>query len=214
MLGIFRMKFFAFYWTLPVPWAGFDQLPEDIDAAAEASRTIRYCRNLVQAHVRARGGRIIPGGEVARMELAPDRGSPELAAEFCALLDRAAAMGARVAIVDFSGHRGWRGHQHLAPLYGHPACEVIPAAPEDVHLAGFNPYDHFEAWRDRTKAQIADKPDHRSRIMAALAEIDATSFAARAKTLNALDLRTHTGKTWTAENLRKFMKAGQDDSPS
>ena len=31
----------GFYWTLPVPWAGFVELPEDIDAAAKASRTIR-----------------------------------------------------------------------------------------------------------------------------------------------------------------------------
>ena len=32
----------GFYWTLPVPWAGFTDLPKDIDAAVKASRTIRY----------------------------------------------------------------------------------------------------------------------------------------------------------------------------
>lgn len=205
------MDYFAFYWTLPVPWAGFDRLPKDVDAAAEASRTIRYCRDMVRMHVTKHGGQLVPGGEVAAIELAPDRGSPELAAEFATLLERASRRGARVAIVDFSGHRGWRGHQYLAQLYDHPACEVIPAAPEDVHLAGFNPYDHFEAWRGRTKARIADKPDHRSRIMAALAGIDGASFAIRAAALNALGLRTHTGKSWTADNLRKYVKAGQDD---
>jgi hypothetical protein len=32
----------GFYWTLPVPWAGFTALSRDVDKAAAQSRTIRY----------------------------------------------------------------------------------------------------------------------------------------------------------------------------
>ena len=31
----------GFYWTLPVPWAGFTHLPDAVEAAAKASQTIR-----------------------------------------------------------------------------------------------------------------------------------------------------------------------------
>lgn len=203
-----KQRYYAFYWTLPVPWVGFTSLPAGIDAAARASRTIRYCREKVRAHVSTHGGVLVPGGEVAMMELAPDRGSPEVGAEFARLLARAEREGAHVAIVDFSGHNSWRGHQYLAAHYDHPACELVPVSPDDVHLAGFNPFDHFEAWRERTRAKSAGKADHRARIIAALEEIDGTSLAARAGALNDLGLQTHTGKAWTADNLRKFLAAG------
>lgn len=210
LLGIFRMgqRYFAFYWTFPVPWVGFTQLPGDLEAAEEVSRTIRYSRALVRAHVKQLGGVLRPGDELARIELAPDRGSPEIGAEFAALLHRAEAEGALVAIVDFSGHQGWRGHQFLSAHYGHLCCELIRADHDAVHLAGFNPWDHFEAWRDRTRAKIAAKPGHRAQVLTALAEIEGGSFPDRAKALNALDLRTHGGKDWTADNLRKFVQAG------
>jgi hypothetical protein len=208
MLGIFRMgqTYFAFYWTFPVPWVGFTSLPGDLDEAAAASRTIRYSRQKARAHVAHQGGTMAPEGEVAIIELAPDRGSPEIGDAFRALLDKAATCGAKVVIVDFSGHNGWRGHQYLNQHYDDPCCEVVRAAYEDVHLTGINPYDHFEKWRDRTREKIAAKPDHRAAVLDALAEIDGVSFPARAVALNALGLRTHGGKLWTGDNLRKFLQ--------
>ena len=202
-----KQGYFAFYWTFPVPWVGFTSLPDTVDEAETISRTIRYSRAQVRAHVAQVGGEILPGGEVACIELAPDRGSPEIGAELERLLIWAEAAGAMVAIVDFSGHDGWRGHQFLSRHYDHPRCDVIRASYEDLHLAGFNAYDHFEGWRARTKAKIAAKPDHRARIVAALDEIDGGSLPARAEALNALGLKTHGGKGWTGENLRKFVKA-------
>ena len=38
----------GFYWTLPVPWAGFTALPEKIEDAAKVSRTIRYQMQLIR----------------------------------------------------------------------------------------------------------------------------------------------------------------------
>jgi len=201
-----KQGYFAFYWTFPVPWVGFTSLPDNVDEAAAISRTIRYSRAQVRAHVAQTGGEMLPGGEVARIELAPDRGSAEIGADFALLLSRAEAAGAMVAIVDFSAHDGWRGHQFLSRHYDHPRCDVIRASYEDLHLAGFNAYDHFEGWRTRTNAKIAAKPDHRARILAALAEIEGGSFSARAEALSALELKTHGGKEWTGDNLRKFLK--------
>ncbi len=42
----------GFYWTLPVPWAGFTELPKDVDRAAEFSRTIRYQREIIRRYAR------------------------------------------------------------------------------------------------------------------------------------------------------------------
>lgn len=202
-----KEKYFAFYWTLPVPWAGFTSLPGDVDEAAEISRTIRYQRERVRQHVRSRGAEIVTEGEMVRLELAPDRGSPEIAADFAELLDRAKAEGAMVAIVDFASHAGWRRHGRLLEHYRHPCCDRIEVSPEDVHLAGFNPYRHFEEWRERTQANIAARPDHRARILGALEGMEGGSFVTRAGALNALGLKTHGGRDWTADNLRKFVKA-------
>lgn len=203
-------EYLAFYWTFPVPWTGFRRLPAEIEDAARASRTIRHSRAMVQAFLSQSGGRLLPDGEIAVIELAPDRGSPELGEAFLHLLRRAEARRARVALVDFSGHRGWRSHQYLARHHDHPCCTLIPASLEDVHLSGFNPFDNFEAWRDRNRARIAGKPDHRQKVLEALLVLDGTSIAGRARALNDLGLATYTGKAWTAESLRKFLVAHSD----
>ena len=60
------------YWTLPVNWADFRDLPvEDIDAAAAASKTIRYQRECVRRYVRDEGGEL--AAEIAFMETRTDR---------------------------------------------------------------------------------------------------------------------------------------------
>ena len=200
-----RQGYYGFYWTLPVPWYGFVRLSSRPAIAARQSRTIAYCRNRVRAHVRQAGGRML--GEVALMEAEPDRGSPELAAEFRRLLDKAQREGARVAVVDFSDHRNWRRHWELSRHYEHPACDVIEADPAEVQLSHFNPWAHFEEWRERTRANIAGKGDHRAQILAALETVEG-SFPVRAAALNLMELKTHGGKPWTGDNLRKFLQAG------
>ena len=47
------------YWTLPVNWAGFRDLPPSVGAAAAASKSIRDQRERVQRHVRETGGHLI-----------------------------------------------------------------------------------------------------------------------------------------------------------
>lgn len=66
-------QYFGFYWTLPVPWVGFTSLPDNVDEAEAASRTIRYSRQSVKAFVKEQGGTLVSGGEKVCMELSPDR---------------------------------------------------------------------------------------------------------------------------------------------
>lgn len=199
-------RYFGFYWTLPVPWVGFTSLPDNVDEAEAASRTIRYSRQSVKAFVKEQGGTLVSGGEKACMELSPDRVSREFADEFESFLDRAEREGARVAVVDFAGRRGGRAHQYLSRLYDHPLCDVIPIDHEAVHHAGMNPFMHFAEWRLRTQEKIAGKKHHREQVLATLDEMEGGTLSGRANALNGMGLRTHGGKPWTADNLRKFLK--------
>ena len=70
-----KKSYVALAWTRPVPWAGFDRLSSDIDAAAMQSRTIRYQRDLIRQYVREVQG--VLETEVVLLELAPDRATPE-----------------------------------------------------------------------------------------------------------------------------------------
>lgn len=208
MLGIFRMgqKYYAFYWTFPVPRVGFRTLPAGVDAAAAASKTIRYCRDRVRSYVRARGGTLSPEDEISTIELKPDRGSRTIALEFAALLRRAHREGSLVAIVDFSAHRSWRGHQYLEKFYCHPACAVIKVSADDAERSGFSPYLHFQGWREEERQKRNGKSEHRAHIVRALLETNEQTSHGRAMFLNANGFRTHGGREWTGDNLRKFLK--------
>lgn len=204
---IFRMlqPYYAFYWTYPVPWAGFRRLSRDIEKAAEQSLTIRYSRAAVHAHLSQIGGQLLPHGEVVRLERYADRGSQRLGDQFRDVLLKAEGVGAMVAIVDFSKFDGWRANHFLEDWYEHPNCDPIPIAYDAVHYEK-NPFDHFRRRRDEQTAHRAEKDQHRSEIFAALEAINASSWPKRAASLNALGLRTYTGLSWNEENLRKFVK--------
>ncbi|MFN7159798.1 MAG: hypothetical protein ACK4MR_14075, partial [Erythrobacter cryptus] len=62
-----KRKAVGFYWTLPVPWAGFTKLPADIEAAARGSRTIAYQRALIHAFAAAEGYALVE--EAAFLEI-------------------------------------------------------------------------------------------------------------------------------------------------
>ena len=206
-LGIFRMnnRYFAFYWTLPVPWVGFTKLSANIEKAVTESRTIAFQRAVVQRHIHRVGGIIIPQNEVAILETWPDRGSFEIGQEFHRLLEKAEKSDALVAIVNLAGQDGWRSHQFIAEHFGHRCCDQIDAPVEDELGASFNPYQHFREWRQATREKINTKHSHRQSVFSALEGISASTLADRAASLNALELLTHNGKNWTADNLRKFI---------
>ena len=71
--------YIGFYWTLPVNWAGFRRLPQNIDDAAATSRTIRYQRELIRRYVAEDKGTLLD--EIAFIDVQPDRATDMIEAE-------------------------------------------------------------------------------------------------------------------------------------
>ena len=192
------MAYFGIYWTFPLPWKGFLHLPEDAAAAAGASRTIRYQREVIHRHARQTGQPV--EAERAFLESAPDRGSSEMVAEIVAALGKRPDL--TPVMVDFSHASNWRPHYQLISAMQELHADLIPA--EDLLQDGFSfrPVEHFRSWSRATRDHAAAKSEHRATILAAVAS------GADAEALNGMGLFTHTGRCWTRDNLRKFLKAG------
>ncbi len=200
------MNYIGFYWTLPVPWAGFTDLPKDPDAAAGMSRTIRYQVERVRRWVKENGGQLV--AEEVFLELAPDRGSEQIIPVIDRLLSRARTEGARVVLVDFAAAFHWRRHGALwARLDDHRIC--VPLDPAPIYLDGkeFDPVRHFRGWRAAEAAHAADKPGRRAASAAAAWALreKGKTHADIAGELNARGDMTPTGRAWTAENVRKLL---------
>ena len=122
-------RFVGFYWTLPLPHLGFTKLPKDVEAAAAASRTVRYQRERVQRHVAEQDGELVH--EAVWIELAPDRGSPYVEAELREALDRCREARAELLYVDFAERHGWRPHQQLKTCLDALAGDAVHHRPLD-----------------------------------------------------------------------------------
>ena len=203
-----KRKAVGFYWTLPVPWAAFAKLPEDIERAAQASRTIRYQRALIQRFAAEEHFEIVH--EAAFLEVEPDRGS-----EFIkGALDKAAAkcrqFGAILLFVDFSGAQGWRSHAPMLDWLRAADIETLPIEATDEMMDGhiFDPHQHFAQWRHRQREWVQDKGERRARALRRAGELqdEGLSHAAIAMRLNDEGVRSLSGKPWSGEGVRKFLK--------
>lgn len=215
--------FVGFYWTLPVPRFGFTKLPETAEEAAAESRTIRYQRELVRRYAVERcGGRIV--GEVPWMEERPDRGGHFAEAYLEKAYAICRAEGATLVYVNFGERYGWRKHMELHALLKNAPVECIALAPSDIEIDGecFNPVHHFQDWRDRLdQLRLAprEKEDYAKRILALIApylppERSIPDYAAAARFLADQNALTTTGKPWTADSLRMFLRKYSQPYPS
>ena len=82
-------------------------------------------------------------------------------------------------------------------------AEFLPAETAFLDGQQFDPIQHFRNWTERWSEHAGSKEKHRETILAALKDAPSTGHAAY---LNGLGLLTHTGKGWTTDNLRKFLK--------
>lgn len=214
LLGIFRSKgeqlkktAVGFYWTLPVPWAGFAKLPSSVDAAAEASRTIRFQRELIRQYAGENG--LVIAHEAAFLEIDPDRGSDLVHAA----LDRAAAecrrLGAILLFVDFSSVQGWRSHEPMMTWLREADVDALPIDAVAITMDGvsFDPHDHFSDWRARQREWIDAKPERAAKALAMISALVAMGMknAEIAQSLNEANVRSLSGKPWSADGVRKFM---------
>lgn len=200
------MNYLAFYWTLPVNWAGFTTLPKDAGEAAKASRTIRYQVERVRRWVKDEKGVLLR--EVVFMETRPDRGTKAIQSEIAKLLAEAQKKAAEVVLVDFAQAFGWRPHGPLFDMIGKAQnCALLPPEPALIDGKWWNPIEHFRAWREVDYAHQRVKEDLKGAALFAMARLkaDGASYAAIAAQLNAMEMKTVNGRAWTGENVRKFM---------
>ena len=201
-------KFIGFYWTLPVPWAGFADLPESVEEATAKSKTIRYQRERVRTWVRDQKGQLIE--EKAFLELSPDRGTEQILPEIERLIIKGQKEGASLVLVDFSEAFGWRRHGLLYSRLGNEKfCVCLDPVPVLIDGVEFDPVSHFRAWRQVDYARISSKPEREEQIRRVIHDLKEghSSLTEMVETLNKDGIRTPTGKLWTDDNLRKFLKA-------
>ncbi len=203
-----RRKAVGFYWTLPVPWAGFTNLCEgDIEEACRRSRTIRYQREACRRHAHECKVEIIH--EIAFLEIEPDRGTEHIEGPLKKIAPLCRAQDADVLYVDFKVLEGWRRNEALYAAAAALGLRLDPVFPERLPLDGgwFDPSGHFSDWRERQREWMAGKA---ARIAAAQSRATALRAAGAknpeiARQLNEESLRSATGKPWTAENVRKLL---------
>ncbi len=203
----------GFYWTLPVPWAGFAALPPDIDEAAKLSRTIRYWLLAIRACAKAEAYRLIH--EEALLELEPDRGTDIILVPLAKVERLCRANGAVLLYVDFREVQGWRRLGFLNDWMKRTGIRTEPIPPEAMPIDGktFDPQAHFTDWRQRQHEWMEHKA---ARAEAGLGRArrlrnDGLSYPAIAQRMTAEGLPSLTGKACTAENLRKFMEKMEND---
>lgn len=203
------MHFLAFYWTLPVKWAGFTQLPKTADEAAKASWTIRYQVERVRRWVKSEKGTLLR--EAVFMDTAPDRGTHAIQSEIGALLAEANKMDAELVLVDFAQAYGWRPHGPLFEMMGDAKnCVLLPPEPIRIGDEDYNPVEHFRQWREIEYLRHAEKDDLKRVILSTMTNLKAegASYVSIAIRLNDMGVTTLNGRAWTADNVRKFMAKG------
>lgn len=203
------MDYLGFYWTLPVTWAGFRTLPKEADAAAKASRTIRYQVEVVRRWVKAEKGTLLR--EVVFMDIRPDRGTDAIRGEIGKVLAEATRRQAEVVLVDFSQAFGWRPHGPLFDMIDAAGnCVLLPPEPQVIDGKPWDPVTHFRTWREVDQAHQMAKAGQKDAALSAMTDLKAggASYSAIAASLNDLGLKTVNGRAWTAENVRKFMALG------
>lgn len=204
-----RKRYVGFYWTRPAPQVGFISLPDDADAAAAISRTIRYQREHVRRWVKDEKGELV--AERVVLDVSPDRDTDAIVDDVRRVADIARANRAAVAIVGFSASANWRPHHPMRDALQAAGAEVAFIYPEPIMIDGamFDPIAHFRAWQAFYEKTTAEKPALKAAILAHVEHhgpSDAT-WSEIAAWLNAEGYRTLNGKAWTTENVRKFLKA-------
>ena len=200
-------QYVGVYWTLPVNWAGFRDLPPGVEAAAAASRTIRYQRERVRGWVRDQGGALL--GEVAFMDTRTDRATDAVRDVLRRTAPAYAGKGATLVAVRFDEVHQWRHNPFLHQAAEELGLEVMPLSPDPVTIDGqaFDPARHFAAWRAEEVSAIARlRLEAHVGLQAALAEVPDGDgrWQAAACLLNGRGVRTIRGAAWTAENVRKL----------
>lgn len=205
----------GFYWTLPVPWAGFTTLPAQIDDAAAISKTIRYQRDAIRRHAKSEGFDLVH--EEVFLEIEPDRGSDIIREPLAKVAKICREHDAVLLYVDFSQVQGWRSHAPMQQWSQTYSIETDPVFPDEIVMDGqrFDPHAHFGAWREKQADWMAGKAVRAAKAHTRAQDLVATGLKNLeiAKLLNAENILSLSGKPWTADNLGKFLASRRAKTP-
>lgn len=206
-------KAIGFYWTLQVNWipAAKSRLKavrsQTIEEAAKSSKTIAMQREAIHRWAKENGFEIIH--EKTYVELEPDRVLGGSGAELRKLWKLAEKENATILYADFSAAVGQRRHHILDRLtYDWPpgqgrflAIDLDDAAAEKFRA-------HFAGWRKDYREWLGSKKDRKQKALDSARELQSRGYVLEevAHCLNEDKIFTMTGKLWTEETLRKFLK--------
>jgi hypothetical protein len=158
-------------------------------------------------------------GETVWMELDPDRGSRHIEAALRGAVARCREAKAGLLYVDFAERHGWRPHRQLKTclngLADAPPHRPLDPDPMVIDGRRFDPVQHFRRRRD----EMAERGTPAERRREALEQILAVAadrlppavpradHVALAEMLNREGIRTTTGRNWSPDNLRMFLRA-------
>lgn len=199
----------GFYWTLPVNWADFRRLPDDVETAAAKTKTIRYQAESVRRWAKENAYQLTH--EVVYLDTRTDRATEGCKAALDKIRQKCAVQRTALIYVDFGYTRFWRPNHHLREHAEALGFEGIGIPPEPVAIDGilFDPIKHFEDWRALDKSVKADlRRTADEELFAANLRFPSGSrrYACIADWLNERGVKTTTGKIWTDETVRKTIK--------
>lgn len=219
----------ALYWTLPVPWAGHTNLPEDAAAAAEKSVTIRFQRDLVHREIKRHKRNLV--AEIPYMEIDAFRPGKEIRDTLEKIAARCRNEDAGFVYVRFGGPYRVRYHAELESwieshfIRAEIPCTAIPAEggddstewgetehdthqPKLLYSGLIDPYAHFRAWQSANETRRENRDIHISKVLDTVEVLRGRgkTFLQIADQLNDQELFSTTGRRWNAESLRKFVK--------
>lgn len=199
----------GFYWTLPVRWAGFTQLPADIEEAAKASRTIAYQRELIRQYASDNDFELIH--EETYLEIEPDRSGHLIRESLRNMEKHCAENDAIFLYVDFSVERNWRSHFAMKDWASRTAIATLPIDTSiyeiSINGAPFDPHAHFRVWREKQRAWTAGKKERKAQALARAEALRATGHNATAiaEILERERLRSPNGQEWTRDSVQKLL---------
>lgn len=206
-----RRQYIGLYWTLPVTWKRFYDLPEDLDAAAARSTTIRYQRERVRRWVDSDGA---PGelvGHIHYIDVRPDRATDVGIGELSPVVDLLKRGERTLVYVDFADGTRWRPQRTLKKYLSEHALDHVAIPPDPVLLDGkpdFDIIEHFADWKLRHGEHQERHQRALSELFAAAASVPAgpNRYAAIAEMLNARREGTTTGREWLADNVEQQLR--------
>jgi len=201
-----QRKVIGFYWTLPAPWAGFSRINElDVEKAAGQSRTIKLQREIIRRWAQEHRKEIVH--EQVYLEIAPDRGSDQVRPVLKNLIALATEQNAEILYIDFGKEIRWRSHHFLEGIVGSHIDSFMPIALRDHEAKDLE--NHFSSWRKSHEEWQQDKTT-RNRVAWDFAKAlrdQGISFPEVALQLNDAEVHSPTGKKWSGDNVRKFLKS-------